>query len=359
MNHTPNRQPPLGPRAFRLDDPKVSFATPEKLAESTAQVQIAAQPDAFANDAPPSDEQTIEQVQSQNLLSRRGWSLSTLFWSALGGLFSLGIGLWVTNIIDGLFAKASGLGWVAIALAALALIAALAMFLREIFAIRRQKRVALLHIALAKARTEDDTKAAHTLLAELTALYTHRPETAAARAHLASLKGEIIDGRDLIDIAERTLLYPLDALVQKEIAEAAKRVSLVTAIAPRALLDVIFVAAQAIRLIRRIAEIYGGKPGLLGFFRLAKTVGAHLAITGGMAVGDSLLQQVVGHGIASRISAKLGEGVLNGLLTTRVGVSAMSVCRPMPFAAAPAPGIKDVAPFLFSNSVKPDQKNGF
>ena len=66
-----------------------------------------------------------------------------------------------------------------------------------------------------------------------------------------------------------------------------------------------------------------------------------------MAVGDSLLQQVVGHGIAAKLSRRLGEGVLNGLLPTRVGLSAMAVCRPMPFAAIRAPGVKDVAPFLF------------
>ncbi|MCC2109684.1 MAG: DUF697 domain-containing protein, partial [Hyphomicrobiales bacterium] len=123
-----------------------------------------------------------------------------------------------------------------------------------------------------------------------------------------------------------------------------------TAISPRALVDVLFVGAQAIRLLRRIAEIYGGRPGFLGFVRLARSVGAHLAITGGMAIGDSLVQQVVGHGVAARLSAKLGEGVLNGMLTTRIGLSAMAVCRPMPFAALKQPGVKDVAPFLFGDS---------
>ena len=66
-----------------------------------------------------------------------------------------------------------------------------------------------------------------------------------------------------------------------------------------------------------------------------------------MAVGDSIVQQIVGHGIASRISAKMGEGVLNGLLTARVGLSALAVCRPAPFAVAKPPGVSDVAPFLF------------
>ena len=100
---------------------------------------------------------------------------------------------------------------------------------------------------------------------------------------------------------------------------------------------------------RRIAEIYGGRPGALGFLRIVRSVGAHLAITGGMAIGDSLVQQLLGHGIAARLSARLGEGVLNGLLTARVGLSAMAVCRPAPFAADKPPGIGDVAPFLFGS----------
>ena len=146
---------------------------------------------------------------------------------------------------------------------------------------------------------------------------------------------------------------PLVEKVQREIAGAARRVSMMTAISPRAVLDVLFVIAQIVVLIRRIAEIYGGRPGLLGFVKLARSVGAHVAITGGMAVGDSLVQQLVGHGIASKISARLGEGVLNGLLTARVGLSAMAVCRPAPFGARKPPGVAEVAPFLFGAGKKP------
>ena len=119
------------------------------------------------------------------------------------------------------------------------------------------------------------------------------------------------------------------------------------------MLDLLFVIAQLVRLVRRIAEIYSGRPGLVGFLKLARSVGAHLAVTGGMAAGDSLVQQVVGHGLAARLSARLGEGVLNGLLTTRVGLSAMAVCRPMPFGIAPPPGVGDVAPFLFAGEGEP------
>ena len=237
---------------------------------------------------------------------------------------------------------------IGLAFAVLFVVGLIGLIAREVFAVSRQTRIAEMHIAFAEARAADDRDAARRLVAKLVALYRDRPETARARAEVEEAAKAIIDGRDLIDVAERALLRPLDEKAQAEIAKAAKAVSIVTAISPRAILDVIFVIAQIIRLVRRIAEIYGGRPGLLGLIKLARSIGAHIAITGGMAVGDSLVQQLVGHGIASRISAKMGEGVLNGLLTARVGLSALAVCRPAPFAVTKPPGVKDVAPFLFS-----------
>ena len=90
-----------------------------------------------------------------------------------------------------------------------------------------------------------------------------------------------------------------------------------------------------------MADLYGGRPGTFGLLRLMRDVIAHLAVTGSIAVGDSLIQQVLGHGLASKLSARLGEGVINGLMTARIGIAAMDLCRPMPFRALKRPGISD------------------
>jgi putative membrane protein len=373
--------PPSRPRAFRLaPDEAAALPTPSptspvrgeepvsrpaprayRLNETDAvdRVEIADQPDPYVREieqglAPArSDEAAIEEAQGKGMARRGVLSLGALFWSAVVGLVSLGVGLWITKLIDDLFARLPGLGWLGVALVAVAVFALAAIGVREIIGIGRQRHVAVLHKKLAQAHAADDGKAARALIPDLAALYEKRPDTAAARKDLTALAGEIIDGRDLVDLAERHLMAPLDRAVRREIADAAKRVSLVTAISPRAMLDLVFVVAQIVRLIRRIAEIYSGRPGLLGFLRLARSVGMHLAITGGMAVGESVLQQAIGHGLAAKLSARLGEGVLNGILTTRVGLSAMAVCRPMPFAALKQPGAKEVAPFLFGGDGAP------
>ena len=326
------------PRAFRLDEVR-----PED-----PRVAIEPQPDAFEIDtALAPEEAAIEAAQKRGVMARRGLSWGGLFWSALGGLMSLAVGVWIQGLIDSFFARSAALGWIGVALLALVGVALLVLLGRELAGLMRQRQIARLHMAFAQARAADDRDAARALVGDLSSLYASRPATARARANLAELTREIVDGRDLIDIAERELMPALDEEATREIASAAKRVSVVTAISPRAIVDVLFVGAQAVRLIRRLSEIYGGRPGLIGFLRLARSVGAHLAITGGMAVGDSLVQQVLGHGLAARLSARLGEGVLNGMLTARVGLSAMAVCRPMPFATKKAPGVSDVAPFLF------------
>src|SRR5690606_15068601 len=104
---------------------------------------------------------------------------------------------------------------------------------------------------------------------------------------------------------ERELLAPIDARARKLVLDAAKRVSLVTALSPRAFLDIAYVMFESARLLRRLSALYCGRPGFLGFFRLARSVLAHLAITGSMAMGESLVQQLVGQGLAARLSARL------------------------------------------------------
>jgi putative membrane protein len=349
------------PRAFRLDDANVRLADDDNADafRKHGGTVIEPQPDAFLATADASlpavldpEEGAVEVAQKRGLLRRTLLSWGGLFWSAAGGLAALALGLWFDRLIRDLFDRSATLGTIGLVLAGFAAVALIVLVVRELTAIYRQTHIARLHIAFAEARAADDRDAARSRVGELAALYATRPETAGTRALLKELVTEIVDGRDLIDIAERNLMLPLDEEARREVAIAAKRVSVVTAISPRALLDVLFVIGQAMRLMRRIAEIYGGRPGFLGAIKLARSVGSHLAITGGMAVGDSLVQQVLGHGIAAKLSARLGEGVLNGLLTARVGLSAMAVCRPMPFAAERPPGVRDVAPFLFSEKKK-------
>ncbi len=319
------------PRAFRLD------ASDVILQDTRADDTFA--PRATARIVPEPEEPASRPLAPVRRKRRTAWG--RVLATALGGLVALAIGLAIDGLIRDLFARNDWLGWTGLALAGLAAVALVALVLREVFGIMRLKRIDSIRDRLAAAAEADDAQAAKPALSELTALYEGRPETAQGRTAMRQHMREIIDGRDLVILTERTLLAPLDAQARRLVADAAKRVSVVTAISPRALIDLAYVAIENMRTIRRISDLYGGRPGTIGFLRLARNVLGHLAVTGGMAAGDSLAQQVLGHGLAARLSARLGEGVINGLLTARIGAAAIDVCRPAPFVGTKPPRMTD------------------
>ncbi|MGU3538182.1 YcjF family protein [Methylobacterium sp. A54F] len=267
----------------------------------------------------------------------------SLLMLALGGLVSLGVGLSVERLIADLFQAAPWLGGVALALLALAGVAFLALVARELGGLWRERKIERLRQDAVDAMAARDHTGAQGVVRELAGLYANRPGLAGGRQRLDALGDAILDVEDRLGIAEHELLADLDRQARNAIAAAAKQVSAVTALSPRAIVDVAFVVFSAVRLLRRLATIYGGRPGFLGFLRLARAAFAHLTVTGGMAVGESMIQQVLGLGLAARISAKLGEGVLNGLMTARFGLAALAVCRPLPFVREAPPRLADVA----------------
>ena len=314
------------PGAVRLDHPSVELIEEETI-EELEPVEADAHRAVEAIVHPP----------------RRGIRWGALALSTGSAIMALALGVGFDSMVRELFARAEWLGWLASALIGLFVLALLAIVGREMLGLFRLKRLARLRLACDEAAMKNDRDAAAAALRAVLTLYGGRADTAMARRRIAAHLSEIMDGRDLLVLAERDLVAPLDARAKALASAAARRVSVVTAISPRAFFDVAFVLFESVRLIRRIATIYGGRPGTLGLFRLMKAVVSHLAVTGSIAVGDTLLQQFVGHGLAGRISAKLGEGVVNGLMTARIGLSAMDVCRPLPFLAQERPRLKDLA----------------
>ena len=329
-----DRSQPRRPATFRLDDPGVVVTEADETGRiGRATIQITPEPDPA----------TLPVPIATALPARRGFPWGTLFWSGLAGLTLLGVGLGVVRLIEDLFARSETLGFVGVAFAFVTALALAVVTGREAFGLARLTTIEKLHARAAAVLASDDRKESRVIVQDLLKLAHQNPQLAHARAALESHTGEIIDGADMIRLAERELMSPLDAEARRLVSSAAQKVSVVTAVSPRAAIDVMFVFVVALRLIRQLAYLYGGRPGALGMIRLLRHVIAHLAITGGMAASDSLVQQMLGHGIAAKLSQRLGEGILNGLLTARLGLAAIDVTRPLPFAALPPPKLSDLA----------------
>lgn len=324
------------PEVFTLD-PAQGDAGREK-ARSHAPITVVETVDPFAQSTVSIDE-IVEKKKSF-------WS--RLFVSALGAFLTLAVSVWAYDLVAGLMAKWPPLGYLALGLAGLSLVALLVVLVRELSALRRLGSAVTLRAATDEAYAAGTDLAARDFISKINSFYRHDPGTAGARAALEGYSREIIDGPDLLRLAERDLLKPKDDQARALIASASSKVAMVTTLSPRAWVDVGFVLFQGVRLISQLATIYSGRPGGFAIWRLSARVLTHLAVTGGVAVAQDAISQFIGAGLAGRLSSKLGEGVLNGVLTARVGLSAVAVCRPMPFRACTAPVLSDVAGSLLS-----------
>ena len=327
---------PRRPATFKLDDPNVVVMSPDDQAGRPARgtVHVVTEPEPAALPVPLDDSM---------IAPAKGFRWGRLFWGSLSGLVLLGVGLGITNLIEDLFNRSEGLGFIGLGLGLLFVVALIAIVVRETLGLLRLATIEQLHARAAATLVSDDRNEAGAIVRDLLKIAHGNPRLAHARGTLQGLSSDIIDGADMLRLAERELMSPLDQEARRMISSVAQRVSIVTAVSPRAVVDVLFVFAAAARLIRQLARLYGGRPGALGLLKLARQVIAHLAITGGLAASDRLIQQVLGHGIAAKLSSRLGEGVLNGLLTARLGLAAIEVTRPLPFAALPRPALSDLA----------------
>lgn len=296
-------------------DPSLAPAVPEALPEGRA-MQAAVR---------------IGAGRKRSALGRfAGWAFGALF------SFVLSVAAW--EFVTGLLAANTLLGTVALVLVGLAVLAALLLALREAAGFARLARLDGLRGRVAEAATLAEARGA---VGALRSLYRGRGDLGWALARLEEREGDVLDADALVRLAEVEVMGPLDAAARAEVEAAARQVATVTALVPLALADVAMALVANLRMVRRIAEIYGGRAGTLGSMKLMRRVFGHLVATGAVALTDDLIGSVAGGGVLAKLSRRFGEGVVNGALTARVGIAAMEVCRPMPFAALPRPGVTE------------------
>ena len=286
---------------------------------------------------PPPEGRAMQVVAT--LGARRPSKLARFFWSALLGLVGFVASLAAWDFVTGLLERNPVLGWIAFGLIAAVLLGLTLICLRELAAFARLGRLDKVHRAAEAALAAGDLKGARDVVGRISSLYAGRAELRLGREALDRQRDELFDPASLFALAEAEVMAPLDAMATREVEAAARQVATVTALVPLALADLFAALTSNLRMIRKIAEIYGGRAGTFGAWRLTRAVLTHLVATGAVAIGDDLLGSAVGGSVLSKVSRRFGEGLVNGALTARVGVAAMEVCRPLPFGTGRRPSV--------------------
>jgi putative membrane protein len=347
----PASAPPRAPRVFKLDDPALQAEPAEDVfadtgAATSQRGEIATQRSLTASDLD------------------RGVRWGGLMLSAMASLASLAAGLWFTRFVSVALERDDWAGWVAAGLMGLIVLSLSVIIVRELIGFRRLARLSRVRKAVRDAVATSDLKTERAAVSLLARHYRGRSDMSWGLARLADHKGDVLAPGELLRIADRELLAPLDVQARSVILKASKRVSTVTALSPMMWLAVGFVLFENIRMFRSLAGLYGGRPGTLGALRLARLVVGHIIATGGIALTDDLLGQFLGQDVLRRLSARLGEGAFNGALTARLGVAAVEVTRPLPYLDSEPLRVREIFTELFrslrggGNATPPGQHPG-
>jgi putative membrane protein len=324
---------------LRIDEgdplfPRTGEAAPKTPAEAPPPPETALEGDAYESAA------TARAVKAA---AKDGSALGQLFWGSVAALVGLGLTVAMYDFVAGMISRNPVLGAVAGTLTGL-VVAALAIFtLRELAATARLGRVDSVREGATKALADNDRALALQAVRKLRRLYAKRRDLEWGLDRLRGREDDLLDASVLLAETERLTMEPLDRRAEEAVGKAARSVAMLTAMVPVALVDVLSALLINLRMIRAVAEVYGGRAGWLGSWRLLRAVAGHLVATGAVALGDDMLGSVVGGGVLARVSRRLGEGLINGALTARVGAAAIEVCRPMPFHALPRPSGRALA----------------
>jgi putative membrane protein len=325
--------PPRAPRAFTVDHPDLEDIDEDALSDAIPGVSPRA-------GVPPAPRLTRGDLQ-------RGIRWGSLFFSAMGLLASLAATVWFARFVSVALERQDWVGWTAFVLLSAMALSAAVLILKELWGFRSLARLARLRKNVREALASHDKTRERQAVDLLAYHFRGRGDAAWGLARLNEHKGDVLEAGELIRLADRELVSPLDDTARRIVLKTAKRVATVSALLPIMWITVAFVAIANIRMFRDLAALYGGRPGVFGALRLARLIVGHIIATGGLAMTDDLLGQFLGQDVLRRLSRRLGEGAFNGALTARLGVAAIEVTRPLPFLDAPPVRVREIFSELF------------
>ncbi len=152
---------------------------------------------------------------------------------------------------------------------------------------------------------------------------------AALQQWRSTVKAEHSDEEQL-QLFEQLVLSPLDKQAQQLIYRAATDTSMAVAVSPFALADMLLVLWRSSRLLRELAQLYGGSIGQLRSLVLLKQLFSALLWAGGSELALDMASDVLSSELTAKISARAGQGIIAGLLVARLGNLAQQRLRPLP-----------------------------
>jgi putative membrane protein len=173
-------------------------------------------------------------------------------------------------------------------------------------------------------------------------LYMERPTTKLRLEQFYQTIKDTYQDREVCALFSQQIMQEIDQQAYYIVTQRSKETALLIMISHVAWLDTLLTLWRNTRMIQEVAVLYGGRPSLLSSISLIKEVLQNLIYADVSEIAAENLAEILGGSMLSILSTQMAQGLGSSVLTARVGLRAMQVCRPLPFLAEEQPRLKEI-----------------
>jgi putative membrane protein len=154
---------------------------------------------------------------------------------------------------------------------------------------------------------------------------------------------------EVLRLFEYIVLAPIDKLAMKQVTKNASAASVMIAVSPFALLDMLIVLWRNIRMMNQVSEIYGLHLGYWGRVKLIRKIFHTMLYAGAAEILSDAGNYAFSAGIAGKLSTRIAQGMGAGVLTARIGLKVINESRPLPWISQTKPGLSAISKQLLAD----------
>lgn len=154
---------------------------------------------------------------------------------------------------------------------------------------------------------------------------------------------------EVLCLFEHLVLAPIDKLAMKQVTQNASAASVMIAVSPFALLDMLIVLWRNIRMMNQLSETYGLHLGYWGRVKLIRKIFHTMLYAGAAEILSDAGNYALSAGIAGKLSTRVAQGMGAGVLTARIGLKAINESRPLPWISQTKPSLSGLSKQLLAD----------
>ena len=140
-----------------------------------------------------------------------------------------------------------------------------------------------------------------------------------------------LNDSEIIQLFNQKVMSSVDQKAMNEIAKHSSETMMMVAISPIAFVDMLIVFWRNVAMIDKVAGLYGIKLGYWSRIKLIKEVLKTMVFAGASEIITDVGAEMIGADILGKLSGRAAQGLASGMLTARLGVRTVHLCRPLPF----------------------------